>query len=142
MLAILAKLLPRGAFTATQRLGRDGERLARRHLRRLGYRILATNARLRFGEADIVAESPDRRDIVICEVKTRLRGTGRSAQGETIAPEASVHSYKRRKLGAIARSLARANGWQSRPVRIDVIAIDWPADGSRPDLRHHIGIGR
>jgi putative endonuclease len=121
-------------------LGRKGESRACRHLKQLGYRILARNARLHIGEADIVAESPDRRDIVICEVKTRLRGSGRSVQGDSIAPEASVHARKRSKLGAIARSLSRANGWQNRPVRIDVIAIDWPADGSEPQLRHHVGI--
>lgn len=138
---LLIKLLRRkNPISDTRTLGREGESLADRHLRRLGYRILARNARLRFGEADIVAESPDRRDIVICEVKTRLRGTGRSIQGESIAPEASVHAHKRHKLAAIAKSLARANGWQNRPVRIDVIAIDWPADGSEPELRHHVGI--
>jgi putative endonuclease len=137
---LFQRLVARNTLTDTRRLGRDGERLARRHLRTLGYRILAKNARLRFGEADIVAESPDRRDIVICEVKTRLRGSGRSLKGESIAPEASVHSHKRQKLSAIAKCLARANGWQDRPVRIDVIAIDWPADRSKPDLRHHVGI--
>jgi putative endonuclease len=138
--ALLKRVFHTRAAHDTRRLGRDGEALARRHLRRLGYRILAKNARLRFGEADIVAESPDRRDIVICEVKTRLRGSGRSVQGDSIAPEASVHSHKRQKLSAIAKCLAKANGWQRRPVRIDVIAIDWPADGSRPHLRHHVGI--
>ena len=129
-----------GRAPATRRLGARGERLAGKYLRRQGYRVLQRNARLRLGEADLVCESPDRRDIVICEVKTRLRGSGRSPQGEAIAPEASVHARKRRKLAAIARVIARANGWQNRPVRIDVIAIDWPAGGGRPTVRHHVGI--
>ena len=137
----LARLVGRDRTSVpTRRLGARGEALAARYLKRLGYRILAKNARLHFGEADIVAESPDRRDIVICEVKTRLRGTGRSAQGESIAPEASVHAHKRQKLAAIAKALSKANGWQNRPVRIDVIAIDWPAAAGKPALRHHIGI--
>jgi Holliday junction resolvase-like predicted endonuclease len=78
-------------------------------------------------------------------VKTRRRGTGRSIQGETIAPEASVHQHKRRKLMTVARSLVRANGWEGRQIRIDVVAVEWPADGRKPELRHHVnavGAGR
>ena len=48
---------------ARQSLGRLGERLAAKHLERLGYRILERNHRTRYGEIDLVAvgrrESPD-----------------------------------------------------------------------------------
>ncbi len=128
-----------GVVPGYRELGRRGESFATKYLRRRGYRILARNARLKQGEADIVCECPDRTDIVVVEVKTRLRGSGRSPQGEAIAPEASVTARKRRTLGSISKSLARANGWRDRPVRIDVIAIDWPMDGSEPELRHHVG---
>ncbi|MEA2128989.1 MAG: putative endonuclease, partial [Solirubrobacteraceae bacterium] len=37
-----------------QHLGRVGERLAREHLERLGYRVVASNYRTRFGELDLV----------------------------------------------------------------------------------------
>lgn len=120
-----------------KRLGRAGERLAARYLRRKGFRVLARNVRLKQGEADIVCECPHRKDIVIIEVKTRLRGTGRSAQGELVSPEASVTSHKRNKLASIAKTLRRANGWERRPVRVDVIAIEWPVGRGKPELRHH-----
>jgi putative endonuclease len=120
-------------------LGRRGERLAARRLRRKGYRILGRNVRLRFGEADLVCLAPDRCTIVVVEVKTRLRGETVSTLGNLMAPEASVHARKRRKLQAVARALAKANGWTRRSMRIDVVAIEWPDDGGRPVVRHHEG---
>lgn len=139
MLARLLKgLKARRVWTSDpMRLGQEGERLAARHLRRKGYRVLAMNARLKQGEADIICECPRRDAIVIVEVKTRLRGTGRSAQGETVAPEASVTARKQAKLASIVRALRRANGWEQRPVRVDVVAVEWPATGGTPDVRHH-----
>ncbi|MCC6659438.1 MAG: YraN family protein [Phycisphaerales bacterium] len=116
-------------------LGREGEREAERLLRRQGYRVLARNAVCPAGEADLVCEDPDGRTIVIVEVKTRRPGRGRSS----LRPEASVHSRKRRKLLAIARYLARANGWEGRPLRIDVVAVEWPAGlRARASARHHV----
>ena len=53
-------------------LGRRGERIAAARLRREGYRILARNVRNRFGEIDLVAEAPDRRTVVVVEVKAGL----------------------------------------------------------------------
>jgi putative endonuclease len=114
-------------------------RAAARLLRRAGYRVLGRNLRLRVGEADLVCLAPDRSTLVVVEVKTRLRGSGRSLLGETVAPEASVHQHKRRKLMAVARGLVRANGWEGRTVRIDVVAVEWPAAGGRPVTRHHVG---
>ena len=121
-------------------LGARGERAAARLLKRKGYRVLGRNVRVRIGEADIVCEAPDRRTIVLVEVKTRLRGSGRSVLGEIVAPEMSVHQKKRRKLRAILGVLARANGWGGRPLRVDVVAVEWPAAGGKPELRHHEGV--
>ena len=126
-------------------LGRAGERAAARLLRGGGYKVLGRNVRLRTGEADLVCLAPDRQTIVVVEVKTRRRGADQSIQGEAIAPEASVHQHKRRKLLAVTRTLVRANGWEGRRVRIDVVAVEWPSDGHDPELRHHVnavGAGR
>lgn len=140
MLAWAARLLHRPGDPAA--LGRRGERRAARMLRRLGYRVLGRNVRLKVGEADIVCIDPDGRTVVIVEVKTRLRGGGTSLLGETVAPEASIHAHKRRKLLAVSRALIRANGWTARPCRIDVVAVEWPASGATPTLRHHKGAVR
>lgn len=117
-------------------LGRLGEREAERLLRSQAYRVLARNAVCRVGEADLVCEAPDGRTIVIVEVKTRRPGRGRSG----LRPETAVGARKRRKLLAVARYLARANGWEGRPLRIDVVAVEWPAGPhARPSARHHVG---
>lgn len=123
--------------STTRDLGGAGERAAAGLLKRAGYRVLGRNVRLRVGEADLVCLAPDGRTIVVVEVKTRRPGAGASG----IPPEASVHHRKRRKLLAVTRSLVRAKGWRDRPVRIDVVAVDWPAEGE-PVLRHYVGAVR
>jgi putative endonuclease len=52
-----------------QEIGELGEKLAQQHLRKLGYRILATNWRYGHLELDIVARDGD--ELVIVEVKSR-----------------------------------------------------------------------
>jgi putative endonuclease len=60
-----------------QHLGRVGERLAREHLERLGYRVVARNYRTRFGELDLIV--CDATWLVFVEVKTRRVGAMESA---------------------------------------------------------------
>lgn len=133
--ARLASLLGRFASTGVRagdhhRTGDLGERLAARFLKSTGYRVLARNARTSAGEADLVALAPDRRTIVLIEVKTRTGNTG-----DAPPPEASIGPDKRRRLLAIARALRAANGWQDRPFRIDAVAVSIPARGE-PAIRH------
>lgn len=128
---------PRGPASAARRLGRAGERLAARTLRRAGYRILGRNLHVPMGEADLLCVAPDRRTIVLVEVKTRLASAGGGSAFVAPPPEAAVHAEKRDKLRRILRHLVAANRWHDRPCRIDVVAIDWPADGGRPEVRHH-----
>lgn len=118
-------------------LGRRGERVAARHLRRAGYRIVARNAKIagvvRGGvaaEADLIALAPDRRTIVIVEVKSRRKAA--------IAPEAQLNAEKRRRLRMLAERLIRANGWSDRPVRIDAVAVEF--EGRAFEVRHWQGI--
>jgi Holliday junction resolvase-like predicted endonuclease len=90
------------------------------------------------GEADLVCLDPDGSTVVIVEVKTRWPQAAGSEQGASIAPEASVHTAKRRKLLAVARTLVNANGWQGRAVRIDVVAVEWQGGRRAPVVRHHV----
>lgn len=117
---------------APDRLGPAGERLAARRLRRAGLRILARNVRRPYGEIDLVALAPDRRTIVFVEVKTR------AVDGSAPAPppEAAITARKRATLLRLAHDVSRRRGWAGRPLRIDVVAIDWPASGP-PIIRHH-----
>ena len=124
-------------------LGAAGERAATRYLKREGYRVLARNVRVRVGEADLVCLDQDRRTIVIVEVKARRRGLAGHRASESIVPEAAITAHKQRKLREITRALVKLNKWDDRPVRIDVVAIEWPANGNgrrcKPTIRHYIG---
>jgi putative endonuclease len=119
----------------TERLGRMGESAACDHLRRAGYLILGRNLRVPMGEADILAAAPDRRTVVLVEVKSRVVAPDRSElQRQT---EAAVNNDKRQTLRAILRHLSRHNRWQRLPRRIDVIAIDYSPAHEVLELRHH-----
>jgi putative endonuclease len=98
-----------------QILGKAGEELACRELRRRGYVVLARRYRTRFGEIDIVCE--DGRTIVFVEVKAR-----RTARyGEAIE---TISFRKRRKIGAMALDYLAWTGRVDDPCRFDVVAID------------------
>ena len=130
----------RGAKLSPKELGRKGEELAARYLEDQGYRIVGRNVKLTFGEADIVAEGPDQETMVLVEVKTRLRMAGQPELSALITPEQAVDEEKRKTLVRIIRHLAASNGWVGKPLRIDVVAIDWHQEGAEahPVLRHHV----
>lgn len=129
---------PRQVATgARDPLGPMGEREAAKLLRRKGYRILGRNLRVPMGEADILCRAPDRRTIVLVEVKARRVHADKFLP----APEQSVHAFKQSKLTSILKHLARANKWSGRPLRIDVVAVEYPHHG-RPIIRHHEGVIR
>ncbi len=114
--------------------GSRGERLAEKHLKKLGYRVLRRNAMLPGGEVDLLCEAPDRRTIVLVEVKAR-----RLTPGEAPPPEAAITHEKAAKLRRLGERLKRANGWTDRPVRIDVVAVELAPKGEKraPVIRHH-----
>jgi putative endonuclease len=108
--------------------GEAGEDLACAHLRSLGYVILERNYRCRSGEVDIVARHGE--STVFVEVKER-RGT---SHGEGVE---AVTFGKRRRVIRAARLYAASKGISERPIRFDVVAIDWAND--RPSIRHDQG---
>ncbi len=136
--SVLARFQRDPTRWTTAELGRQGERAAARFLRKAGYRILARNIEAGGGEADLVCLAPDQRTIVIVEVKTRLVREAGAHAAAPIAPEVSVHAHKREKLRNVATSLMRLNGWQDRPIRIDVVAVEWLVPGG-PRVRHRVG---
>jgi putative endonuclease len=129
-------------------LGSRGERAAAAMLRAKGYRILGANLKAGsgsgggygWGEVDLLAEDPDGRTIVIVEVKTRRRAKNASGKSARIAPEASVTRAKQRKLVRLMDALCRANGWEERPKRIDVVAVEVFGEaggGTRETVTHY-----
>jgi putative endonuclease len=108
--------------------GRPGESLACRHLAANGFAILQRNYRCRSGEVDVVAREGE--TTVFVEVKERHG----SSHGEG---HESVTFGKRRRFIRAARLYAAAHGLEERPLRFDVISIDW--DGQGPRVRHDRG---
>ena len=97
-----------------ERLGRQGEDIACRELRRRGYAILARRFRTRRGEIDIVARDGD--VLVFVEVKARSsRGFG-GALG-------AVTPRKQRRVMAMAQRYMAQAGWSARPCRFDVVTV-------------------
>lgn len=95
-------------------LGKIGETIAVKHLKRLGYTILARNYRVRSGEVDIVAR--DDGTVVFIEVKTRAGiRFGRPAESVTVA--------KQRKLARVALEYLGRHDLHDTPARFDVVGV-------------------
>jgi len=98
-------------------LGRRGEDLAHRYLRRRKYVIVARNYRPASGakgEIDLIARSGTQ--LIFVEVKTR-------SSNAISFPERAVDSEKQRYLIRVAREYARRANVDWGNVRFDVIAI-------------------
>ena len=96
-------------------LGDIGEELAKKFLKKKGYRIRETNYRCREGEIDIIAEKKDY--LVFIEVRTKTSsGFG--------SPEESVTSAKKDKL--ITSALIYMSSHKNLPSswRIDFVGIE------------------
>ena len=103
-------------------LGKQGEDLACRELRRRGYAVLARGYRTRWGEIDIVARDGD--ILVFVEVKTR-RSPGFGG------PLAAVNYRKQRRLINMARSYLLGRRGPEPPCRFDVVGVTL-TEGERP----------
>ena len=106
-------------------LGPRGEREAARHLKKLGYRILARNYTCPVGELDIVALLDG--VLIIVEVKTLGTEDGQ--------PEERVDHKKRRKLVRVASYFIKEKRLEHLPCQFDVLAVRYPPDG-KPSIQH------
>ena len=108
-------------------LGRLGEELAGRFLRKLGYQILTTNYRCRQGEVDIVAR--DGEEVVFVEVRTRRsRGFG--------TPQESLTRPKMRRLVATCQNYLQGYGGADTNWRIDLVSVRLDQGNRVKDIDH------
>ena len=94
-------------------LGRKGERLVVEYLENKGCRILHTNYRTPFGEADIIAEDGD--EIAFVEVKTR-ESFAYGTPAEAVGPD------KQRRYTQIAKFYWMRTGEEPN-ARFDVAEV-------------------
>jgi len=95
-------------------LGRRGEELALRKIKRLGYTCIARNYRCALGEVDLIAK--DGETLVFIETKTR--------KGASLAyAKEAVDARKRRQLSRVALAFMKANNCCEVKSRFDVVAV-------------------
>jgi len=104
-------------------LGRLGENFAKKRLKELGYRILATNYRCPLGEIDLIAR--DGECLVFVEIKTRTN------QPLGLAKEA-VHRRKQVQLSKVALAYMKSYNISETKARFDVVAIG--VNGGRKEI--------
>ncbi len=96
-------------------LGRSGEQIAAKYLRKKGFRILEQNYRTRAGEIDIIAKIGE--VIVFTEVKTR--------KGKFLdSPLAAVTIQKQRQISKVALEYLKNEDLFDMDGRFDVIAVE------------------
>jgi putative endonuclease len=107
-------------------MGRRGEDLAHRFLRKAGFTIVARNYRLAAGDAEADLIARDGEQVVIVEVKTRV-------SEEFGPPDRAVDFEKQRALRRVAREYVRKTGTPEDRVRCDVVTV---VLGARVNIEH------
>lgn len=109
-----------------KRIGRKGEKLARRYLKRQGYRILAANFSCPAGEIDLIALTG--KTIAFVEVKTLTAD-------EHAEPEEKVTPAKQARIRKAARAWLAQRRAEAYSYRFDTIAVTL-LEGQKPRIRH------
>ena len=95
-------------------LGKKGEDLATRFLKKKGYRTVERNYVSKLGEMDIIAKEKD--TLVFIEVKTRT--------SETFGPpQLAVNPKKQLQMSKVALHFLKEKKLEDAKARFDVVAI-------------------
>ena len=100
------------------RRGRLGEDAAYRHLRKLGYTVVARNYRSRDGRSEVDLIGWDREQLAFIEVKTR-------ANRDFGAPDSAIDSPKRLNIIRAAAEYLRRAGLEWSCARFDTVSVVW-----------------
>ena len=106
-------------------LGKRGEDLALRFLKKKGYKIVERNYICKMGEMDIIAQEKD--TLVFVEVKTRTS----TAFGP---PQLAVNSAKQMQLSKVALNFLKEKRLEDIKARFDVVAIVLRPSGEEIEL--------
>lgn len=97
-------------------LGQKGERLAARHIKRNGGRVVERNWRSKVGELDLIVM--DGNALAFVEVK----GKSSTEHGR---PGEQVNQKKRRKIETLATHFCRRRRIEPEEMRFDVVEVVW-----------------
>jgi len=104
-------------------LGKLGEEIALKKLKRLGYKQLISNYRCSLGEIDLIAMDGD--ILVFIEVKTRKRNSIFNAKE-------AVDFRKQMQISKVALAYIKSNDCFELRVRFDVVAVF--LGGKKPEI--------
>jgi putative endonuclease len=106
-------------------LGKKGEEVAVRFLKKSGYRIIQTNYACKMGEMDVIAKEKD--TLVFIEVKTRTSTLFGS-------PQLAVNISKQKQISKVALNFLKEKQLEDVKARFDVVAILLGAKGEQIEL--------
>ncbi len=106
--------------TDSRQIGKKGEGLACKHLKKDKYKIIEKNFRCKQGEIDIIAED---RAGVLCFIEVKARS--RQDYGSAIE---AVTPSKQKKLLAAAFVFLEKNNITFKDLRFDIVSIDLNAE--------------
>lgn len=104
-------------------IGKKGEDIACKALKKDKYRVVEKNYRCRQGEIDIIAED---KKGVMCFVEVKAR-----SRDDFGLPEEAVTRRKQGKIQAAAYSYIESKGIKPRAMRFDVVSVDLTSNQSR-----------
>jgi putative endonuclease len=97
-------------------VGREGEMVAERRIRLLGYRVLDRNVRVDRDEIDLLAYDPTDRVLAFIEVKARRRGG--------YDPAINVTPRKRAAMSRAARTWMERERLGEIGYRLDLLCVE------------------
>ena len=115
---------------ARRRLGAAGENAAAEHLRGRGWKLIARNARTRFGELDLIAL--DGATLVFAEVKTLRSGPA----SRSIEALMAIGPRKQRQVRRLARAWLAETELPLRYSEIRFDAIGVAIGAGAPAIEH------
>lgn len=107
------------------KVGRNGEDLACQYLKKLGFKILQRNYRIRGGEIDIIAK--DKEYLVFVEVKARY-------SHEFGLPAEAITPWKIKALLKTALFYTQKIKWGEKAYRIDLVSVDFINNPEKPEI--------
>jgi putative endonuclease len=114
-----------GLSMQKKELGKKGEEVALRFLKKRGYRIIEQNYVCKMGEMDLIAKEKD--TLAFIEVKTRTSTTFG-------LPQLAVNSSKQRQLSKVALYFLKEKKLEDVKARFDVVAIILGQNGEEIEL--------
>ena len=110
-------------------LGRKGQELCEKFLKKQGCKLLERNFLCKTGEIDLIMAAPDGA-VIFIEVKTRTNENFAEAEG-------AITAAKKSRMTKAANFFVRKHKLEDFPLRFDVLIVIVGEKGE-PEIRHYI----